>query len=98
MAAMTTLNNLQANDRILKLKVMDSKKVLNSLGASDPRLFTGDNKVHVVKDIQTNFWSFKYDEGKVPEALACKFTNFSSALKHATLYYKNRNVEVEVVN
>lgn len=96
--ALTTMTNIAPTDRVLKLKLMDSKKPLNSLGMVDPRLFTGENNIHVVKDVQTNFWSFKYDSGVIPEALSCKFTNFTSAVKHATLYYKNRNIEVEVIN
>lgn len=96
--ALSPMSVPHTTDRILKLKIMDDKKPLNSIGMVDPRLFTGENRIRVVKDVQTNFWSFKYDQGVTPEALACKFTNFSSALKHATLYYKNRNIEVEVLN
>lgn len=94
--AMTTLSNMTSPDRILKLSIIDDKKPLTSLGQVDPRLFKGGNKIHVTKDAQTNFWSFRYDEGKVPQALDCKFTNFTSAVKHATLYYNNRNINVSV--
>lgn len=83
-------------DRVLVLAPINGKFVKNS-GLTDPTLFTGENKVHVVKEPETNFWYFKYERGGVPEPLKCKFTGFKLALRHATDYYAKRNIEIKEV-
>lgn len=84
-------------DRVLILAPMEGKTTKNSIGLTDPKLFTGENKVHVLKEAQTNFWYFRYEQGSVPEPLKCKFTGFKQALKHATDYYAKRNVTIKEV-
>lgn len=81
-------------DRVLVLVPIEGTKPRTSTGMIDPKLFTGENKVHVIKEPQTNFWYFKYEQGSVPEPLKCKFTGFKQALKHAELYYGTRNLQI----
>lgn len=83
----------KSDDRILIMKVMEGKKTLSSAGVNDPRLFTGENRVHAVMDT-TGLWYLKYEIGGVPGALKQKFTNFQALLKFAKKYYNDRNIEI----
>lgn len=86
-------------DRIAILRPIAGTKSVSSTGLVDPRLFKGENRLHIVKEEQTNMWFFRYDQGATPEPLKQKFTSFKMALAHATEYYKSRNVEiVEVID
>lgn len=86
-------------DRILVLRPVAGTKTLSGTGLVDPRLFKGENKLHVVMDAQSSIWFFKYEQGGLPEPLKQRFTSFKLALSHATNYYKSRNVEiVEVID
>ena len=87
------------SDRVLVLKVMDGKKPLNTLGAADPRLFTGENQIHLLMDKQTSLWTIRYSQGLPPPKLRNKFTTFAKVLQFVTDYFKSRNIEViEVKN
>lgn len=89
--------NKQRNpDRELVLKQGESPK--SSQGLIDTRLFTGENKLHIVRDKVNNLWSFKYDHGGLPEHLKGRFTRFEDAYKHAEKYFGNRDVKIEKVN
>lgn len=81
-------------DRILVLKVMEGKKPMNTIGVSDPRLFTGENKLHAIMDEQTCLWRLKYDMGIVPEPIKGYFTGFKALKKHADEYFGKRNIEI----
>lgn len=86
-------------DRIVVLRPIAGTKATSSTGLVDPRLFKGENKLHVVKEEQTNMWFFRYEQGGLPEPLKQRFTSFKLALEHAENYYKSRNVEiVEVID
>lgn len=85
---------MRSPDRVLVLKVMDGKKAISTTGAADPRLFTGENKLHAVLDEQTTLWKMKYDMGIVPEPLKGTFTGFKALKKFAELYYAKRNIEI----
>jgi len=90
---------MKATDRVLVLKVIDKEKPRTVFGNVDPKLFTGENKLHAIKDEEYNHWSFKYDSGGVPEPLKQKFTSFKALLKHAEIYYRTRNLKiVEVID
>jgi hypothetical protein len=39
-----------SSDRTLVLKPIEGKKPLSSIGATDTRLFTGENTVHAIMD------------------------------------------------
>lgn len=83
-----------SSDRILVMKVMDNKKPLNSIGNTDPRLFTGENNLHAHMDRQTSLWFLRYDMGHLPPILRKKFTKFKDLLEYARAYYKTRNIEI----
>ena len=85
---------MRSPDRILVLKVMAGKKPMSTTGAADPRLFTGENKLHAVMDQQTCLWRMKYDMGIVPEPLKASFTSFKALRQYAESYYGKRNIEI----
>lgn len=90
--------NLRATDRILELEVIDGKAAKSSTGLLDPRLFTGKQKLHLKMDLQSNLWSFQYDQnGILPEPLRGRFTSFTKGLEHAQLYFAKRNVKVREI-
>jgi hypothetical protein len=86
------------NDRIFELEIIDNTQPKSSTGMTDTRLFKGGNKLHIKKDSETNFWSFFYDEGVTPQPLQCNFTNFTTALRHAEVYYKTRNLKIKEID
>lgn len=87
-------SKLKSPDRILVLRVKEGLKPMSTTGAADPRLFTGENKLHAIMDTQTCLWRFKYDMGIVPEPLKGTFTNFTALKKFAESYYDKRNIEI----
>lgn len=95
--AISPESKMRSPDRILVLSVMEGKKPQSTTGAADPRLFTGENKLHAVMDQQTTLWHLKYDMGIVPQPLKCQFTSFRSLREYAELYYNKRNIEIKEV-
>lgn len=100
MFAAKDYNNLKSDDRILVLKPMEGKDATRaSTGDTDPRLFTGNNRLHIIMDPPTGFWYFKYDHGGLPGALSDRYTRYKQAFQVAEAYFKKRNVEiVEVID
>lgn len=92
--AISPESKMRSPDRVLVLKVIDDKKPLSSKGLVDPRLFSGENKLHAVMDQQTSLWHFKYDQGIVPPPLKCQFTSFKALRSHAEAYFRLRNIEI----
>jgi len=92
MGSNTTPTKMAKTDRVFILDLIDDTLPKTATGITDSRLFKGGNKLHVVKDPETNFWSFSYEEGLVPTDLRCRFTSPKLAIRHAELYYKNRNL------
>lgn len=91
-------NNIRSHDRILSLAIIDGKMGKNSAGLTDNRLFTGKQQLHVVMDVQTNLWSFRYSANALlPEGLQGQFTSFSKAYDHAASYFARRNVRITEV-
>lgn len=90
-------DKMKATDRILVLKIIDGTKPKTTTGLIDPDLFKGNNRLHVVKEPDTNFWYFKQDKGILAPALRQKFTTFLYAKEYATNYFKTRNIEVKEV-
>lgn len=82
------------SDRVLVLKVKDGEKAKSSTGLIDPRIFNGENKLHAVQDPKNLLWSFRYDAGGLPPPLKQKFTNFTTLLNHAKIYFSKRNIEI----
>jgi len=87
----------RGNDRILKLKVIDGEKPISSLGLVDPRLFTGENKLHALLEDNSSLWHLKYDSGTLPAPLRQRFTGYSKLVTFVRDYFARRNVEVEEV-
>ena len=89
--------NIRGDDRVLKLKIVDGKKPMNSIGMTDPRLFKGGNQLHVILG-PNNLWSYRYETGALPPTLRDqRFTTFQSAHNYASDYFKTRNIEIEEV-
>lgn len=83
-------------DRVLLLKAKEGAK--DSKGLVDPRLFTGENNLHVIKN-RVGIWSYKYDDGGLPPVLRGKsFTSFDLAHKYAENYFKTRGIEIVGIN
>jgi len=91
--AISEESKMRSPDRILVLSVKPGMKPLNSLGTADPRLFTGENKLHAIMD-SNSLWSFKYDMGNIPPPLQGKFTSFDILKKHAEVYFATRNIDI----
>lgn len=90
-------SKMRSPDRVLILSIIDGKKPISSVGLTDTRLFSGENRVHAVMDDQTCLWQLKYEQGGVPQPLKCKFTSFKALLKFVGDYYKKRNIEIKQV-
>lgn len=88
---------LKKDDRVLILRPIDGSKALSSSGLVDPRLFTGENKLHAKKTPNGTLWYMKYDAGAVPEPLKAKFTTFPQLLDYAKRYFSKRNIEITEV-
>lgn len=90
---------MRGNDRLFVLKQIDDKAPLSSTGLVDKRLFTGDNKLHAIRDESSSWmWYFKYDTGAVPETLKDKkYTKFELAVEAAEKYFSGRNIRIEEV-
>lgn len=83
---------LKKDDRIIILKAIDDK-AKNSSGILDPRLFTGENNLHVTRG-KNNIWSMYYDKGVTPPALKQRFTSFREAVKYVEKYFTKRNIRI----
>lgn len=88
-------SKMKDDDRVLVLKVMDGKSPRDTAGKIDPRLFSGENNLHVIYDENTGMWSFRYDVGGLPEPLKQKYTEFQDAVTVARQYFAKRNVQID---
>lgn len=87
-------NKMNSDDRILVLKLMEGKKPIAANGTIDPRLFTGENKLHAIFDPRSGMWNMRYETGGLPGALQQKFMEFHELEEFARTYFKSRNVEI----
>ena len=90
-------NNLASWDRVIVLEPIDDKQPLSSTGLVDPRLFTGENKLHAIKNPQTCLWSLKYDMGIVPPPLKGQYTGFNALKKFCEDYFNKRNMRIKEI-
>lgn len=91
-------SKMRSTDRILQLRPKEGMKAKGTTGLIDPRVFTGENKLHCVMNEQNCLWFFRYDFGILPAPLRdVFFTSFTAAKKHAETYFKSRNVELTEV-
>lgn len=90
---------MSGNDRIFALEQIDDKAPISSTGLVDKRLFTGDNKLHALRDEGSfNLWYFQYEKGDLPKPLKdVKFTKFDQAQKHLETYFNSRNIKITEV-
>lgn len=91
-------SKMRSPDRIFKLEVIDGTKPRSAMGTVDPSLFKEDgNRLHVIMDLETSLWGFKYDRGFIPQALAGKYTGFKQAKEDAARYFEKRNIRITEV-
>lgn len=90
---------MRADDRVFILKLIDDKAPISSTGLVDKRLFSGENKLHVIRDEASTFlWYFKYERGELPDYFkGRKYTKFIEAQKDAVAYFAKRNIRIEEV-
>lgn len=88
---------MHSNDRVISLNPIDGKRAVATNGLIDPRLFTGENKLHLVRDPSNSMWFYQYEMGMLPEPLKQRFTTFDRAVKHAREYFKKRNIEIKEI-
>lgn len=88
---------MRSDDRILILKVMEGKTAKDYAGKVDPRLFSGENKLHGIYDPQSGMWNMRYQTGSLPEPLRQKFMTFEELEMAARKYFATRNVEISGV-
>lgn len=96
----TTSPKERKKDRILVLRPKEGEKAKSSTGLIDPRLFTGENKLHAIMDERSRMWYLKYEQGGLPPVLkGIRFTKFDFLLKYVSEYFKKRNIQiVEVID
>src|SRR5215469_16623162 len=80
-------------DRILKLQAIDGRPQDVS-GKVDPRLFTGENRLHAVMDPEYGHWYLRYEAGFLPSSLQQRWTSFPRLLTFTSEYFKRRNIEI----
>lgn len=85
-----------SSDIQLVLRPIDGKPLAGN-GLVDKGLFTGENTLHVIMDLATCLWYFKYERGIVPQPLKQRFTSYSKALVFATEYFGRRNIQITEV-
>lgn len=86
-----------SDDRVISLKA--KKGVKNVHGLSDPRLFTGENKMHAIMDPMTRLWAVKYETGAPPSPIRYqKFTSLPKLYKFVEAYFNTRNIEIKEVH
>ena len=95
--AIQTMNKDRKTDRIIVVKPKAGQKPMSSTGLVDPRIFTGENKLHAIKSEQNNLWSLKLEAGGLAEPLKQKFSNFPTLLNFVRQYFEKRNLEVTEV-
>ena len=76
------------------LRPMDDKKPKNASSFIDPDIFTGKNKLHIVRSSRNLNWRFKYERGELPDALKQYFTTFTDAIQYAKNYFGKRNIKI----
>ena len=93
-----TLNKIKnmSDDRVLVLEPIDGKP-LTTGGLIDKRLFTGDNRLHSIRDTRTGFWYLKYDMGTIPQPLQQRFTTFQKMYSFTDNYFNNRNIRIKEI-
>lgn len=90
----TNLTKNMSYDRILKLAPLEGKTPTDVEGKADPRLFTGENKLHARMDPEYGHWYVQYEMGNIPTSMQQRWTSFPRMLLWIEEYYKKRNLRV----
>ena len=93
----TNLVKNKSKDRILVLKPIEGKDPLDNKGMVDKRLFSRENNLHALMDMEYGFWTVQYDSGIIPPAFQQKWTSFTKLYSFVSEYYKRRNVEIKEI-
>lgn len=86
-----------SNDRILVLAKIEGTETLDAAGKVDNRLFSGKNRLHAIKDPQTNFWRLQYDSGILSQSLKQEWTSFTRLMSFVEEYFKRRGIEIKEI-
>lgn len=85
------------DDRTFILKPKPGEKALKASGSVDSRIFTGENKLHAVKDIRKGCWYLRYDNGGTPEGLKGEWTEWNMLIGFVAAYFDKRNIEIVAI-
>jgi hypothetical protein len=85
---------MRSDDRVLVLAPIDGTKPKSSIGIVDPKLFTGENKLHAIRNPNFSWWTLKYEHGGVPPVLQQTFMSFEDLLTFTKEYFKTRNIQI----
>lgn len=90
----TNLTKNASADRILVLKPIEGLDPKHTSGKVDPRLFTGENKLHARMDPEYGHWFVQYEMGTPALSLQQRWTSFNRLVNHLTEYFKQRNIYI----
>lgn len=86
-----------SNDRIIILEKIPGEATKTVTGTIDNRLFSGQNRLHALKDQESSFWKLRYDSGLLAEPLKQSWTSFGKLYSFVSEYFKRRGVEIKEV-
>src|SRR5687768_1734002 len=86
-----------SDDRVFIFEPVEGTKVTAATGLVDPRLFTGENKLHAKKDDIYGLWYLQYEMGGLPPVLKQKWTSFNAMVKFARDYFMKRGLMIKEV-
>lgn len=87
-------SKMHSDTRVFVLKPMEGRSPLTSSGAVDKRLFSGENNLVAVRDIDKGMWVLRYLKSSLPAGLDVQFTEFNQLVAFVKQYFLKRNVEV----
>lgn len=87
----------RGTDIAFRLRVKAGMLPKTSVGTSDSRLLTGDNRIHAILDHQSGLWYMQYDNGVLPPAFKQKFTSLHFLTNFIKAYYDKRNIDIEEI-
>lgn len=85
---------MHTTDRLIVLRPMEGKDPKDAQGNVDKRLFSGENNLHAVYDVNKGWWSVRYDKGAIPGGLDRNWTDLTNTVDTVRQYFAARNVEV----
>ena len=94
-----TLNKIHqiSNDRVIVLAPKAGKTAKSVSGQVDNRLFTGENRLHGLRDPQSGLWSLRYDHGITQQPLQQRFTTWQKTYDFVKSYFDRRDIEIKEI-